>query len=235
MDKTQGGQDSDADDDPRMSVRIKLEKALSYEANEPEAKLLEGKEKQLKTAKQLASEIEEVLYNKLKEKRDYAHQSRSILTNLRDAENRDFKRSVRVGFFQPEQMATLTTNDMASDEKRVDTMEGIELYYDKKRPEVLKFNKVLARFFFAINCPLIVSQIGVNLEFIFNRVRKARNYNTYLANHLRLQKSSTFACGKCGSKHLTYYQLQTHSSDEPMTTFVTCMTCNNRCKFSEML
>ncbi|CAD7958156.1 unnamed protein product [Amoebophrya sp. A25] len=178
-------QDFAAGDDPRMILRIKLEKALSYAANETESKILEGEE-QLKTEKQLASEIEQVLYNKLKEKRDYAHQSRSILTNLRDAKNRDFKLRVRLGAFKPEQMATLTTNDMASDEKnaerektRKDAMEEIDLDYDKKRAKI----------------------------------------------------SSSFTCGKCGTNKCTYYQLQTRSSDEPMTTFVTCMTCNNRWKF----
>jgi transcription elongation factor S-II len=29
----------------------------------------------------------------------------------------------------------------------------------------------------------------------------------------------------------TYYQLQTRSADEPMTTFVTCVNCDNRWKF----
>lgn len=40
-----------------------------------------------------------------------------------------------------------------------------------------------------------------------------------------------FKCGKCKSKKTTYYQLQTRSADEPMTTFVTCTNCNNRWKF----
>ena len=45
-------------------------------------------------------------------------------------------------------------------------------------------------------------------------------------------KASTdkFKCGKCKSKECTYYQLQTRSADEPMTTFVTCITCGNRWK-----
>jgi transcription elongation factor S-II len=40
-----------------------------------------------------------------------------------------------------------------------------------------------------------------------------------------------FKCGKCKTYKTTYYQLQTRSSDEPMTTFVTCVNCNNRWKF----
>jgi len=39
-----------------------------------------------------------------------------------------------------------------------------------------------------------------------------------------------FKCGKCKSVKTTYYQLQTRSADEPMTTFVTCKGCGNRWK-----
>lgn len=37
-----------------------------------------------------------------------------------------------------------------------------------------------------------------------------------------------FTCHKCKSKECTFYQLQTRSADEPMTTFVTCIPCGNR-------
>mmetsp|Transcript_26665 Transcript_26665/g.67928 ORF Transcript_26665/g.67928 Transcript_26665/m.67928 type:complete len:304 (-) Transcript_26665:396-1307(-) len=40
-----------------------------------------------------------------------------------------------------------------------------------------------------------------------------------------------FQCGKCKQRKCTYYQLQTRSADEPMTTFVTCTNCGNRWKF----
>ncbi|KAK8937484.1 hypothetical protein KSP39_PZI012770 [Platanthera zijinensis] len=40
-----------------------------------------------------------------------------------------------------------------------------------------------------------------------------------------------FKCGRCGQRKCTYYQLQTRSADEPMTTFVTCVNCNNHWKF----
>jgi transcription elongation factor S-II len=39
-----------------------------------------------------------------------------------------------------------------------------------------------------------------------------------------------FTCFKCKKSKCTYYQLQTRSADEPMTTFVTCINCGNRWK-----
>lgn len=40
-----------------------------------------------------------------------------------------------------------------------------------------------------------------------------------------------FQCRRCKSMKTTYYQLQTRSADEPMTTYVTCLKCNNNWKF----
>jgi len=40
-----------------------------------------------------------------------------------------------------------------------------------------------------------------------------------------------FNCFKCGKNETTYFQLQTRSADEPMTTFVTCVACGNHWKF----
>ena len=37
-----------------------------------------------------------------------------------------------------------------------------------------------------------------------------------------------FTCHKCKSQKCTYYQMQTRSADEPMTTFVSCLECGNR-------
>lgn len=39
-----------------------------------------------------------------------------------------------------------------------------------------------------------------------------------------------YTCGRCKKKECTYYQLQTRSADEPMTTFVTCLNCGKRWK-----
>jgi transcription elongation factor S-II len=35
----------------------------------------------------------------------------------------------------------------------------------------------------------------------------------------------TFRCKRCKSEDTDYYQLQTRSSDEPMTTFINCLNC----------
>lgn len=37
-------------------------------------------------------------------------------------------------------------------------------------------------------------------------------------------------CKKCKSRKTTYYQMQTRSADEPMTTYVTCLNCNQKWK-----
>eukprot|EP00047_Mylnosiga_fluctuans_P019288 m.80886 g.80886 ORF g.80886 m.80886 type:complete len:300 (+) comp8064_c0_seq1:706-1605(+) len=39
-------------------------------------------------------------------------------------------------------------------------------------------------------------------------------------------------CGKCKAFNAEYTQAQTRSADEPMTTFVFCLSCGNRWKFS---
>ena len=49
--------------------------------------------------------------------------------------------------------------------------------------------------------------------------RQEENYNGILK------------CGKCKSLKTSYFQLQTRSADEPMTTFVTCKGCGHRWKF----
>lgn len=47
------------------------------------------------------------------------------------------------------------------------------------------------------------------------------------------QEASTdqFKCGRCKQRKCNYFQMQTRSADEPLTTFVTCVNCNNRWKF----
>tara|TARA_B110000285_G_C14891203_1_gene498646 strand:- start:101 stop:631 length:531 start_codon:yes stop_codon:yes gene_type:complete len=42
--------------------------------------------------------------------------------------------------------------------------------------------------------------------------------------------TNLFKCRKCGSRETSYYEVQTRSADEPMTSFITCLKCENRWK-----
>ena len=61
-------------------------------------------------------------------------------------------------------------------------------------------------------------------------VKNARKMEL-LSKANNVQGTSMFKCGKCKLNNCTYYQMQTRSADEPMTTFVTCLNCSNRWKF----
>ena len=64
-------------------------------------------------------------------------------------------------------------------------------------------------------------------ELILKNARKME----LLSQENNQQGTSQFKCGKCKKNNCTYFQLQTRSADEPMTTFVHCLNCNNRWKF----
>jgi transcription elongation factor S-II len=57
-----------------------------------------------------------------------------------------------------------------------------------------------------------------------------RKLDESLFNSNIASATDMFTCYKCKAKRTTYYQLQTRSADEPMTTFVTCLECGNRWK-----
>lgn len=59
-------------------------------------------------------------------------------------------------------------------------------------------------------------------------VKSKRDKNKFESNVAAA--TDTFTCRKCKNNQCTYYQMQTRSADEPMTTFVTCITCGNRWK-----
>ncbi|KAF0908236.1 hypothetical protein E2562_023858 [Oryza meyeriana var. granulata] len=109
---------------------------------------------------------------------------RSLMFNLKDDNNTDFRRRVLLGQVGPERIADLTPAEMASDTRKLE---------NKKIEEKALFE---------------CERVGA-------------------------PKATTdqFKCGRCGQRKTTYYQLQTRSADEPMTTFVTCVNCNNHWKF----
>ncbi|KAI5059235.1 hypothetical protein GOP47_0025554 [Adiantum capillus-veneris] len=109
---------------------------------------------------------------------------RSIMFNIKDANNPDFRRKILLGDLTPGDIINLTPDQMASDQRK---MENEEI----KKKALFECERGTAR----------------------------------------QASTDQFKCGKCGQRKCTYYQLQTRSADEPMTTYVTCVNCNNRWKF----
>uniref|UniRef100_A0A8C2US83 Transcription elongation factor n=1 Tax=Chinchilla lanigera TaxID=34839 RepID=A0A8C2US83_CHILA len=127
----------------------------------------------------LSAQIEEyILYMK------YKNRVRSRISNLKDAKNPELRRNVLCGAITPQQIAVMTSEEMASDELK--------------------------------------------------EIRKAMTKEA-IREHQMARTGGTqtdlFTCGKCRKKNCTYTQVQTRSSDEPMTTFVVCNECGNRWKF----
>jgi len=112
---------------------------------------------------------------------------KALKANISDTKNPDFRKKLYVGAIPAEEVATLTSADMASAEK--------QKARDAQRKDALE----------------------------------ACQSDWDLRNIQR--EEGQFPCGKCKSRKTTYFQMQTRSSDEPMTTYVTCNNCGNRWKF----
>jgi DNA-directed RNA polymerase subunit M/transcription elongation factor TFIIS len=57
-----------------------------------------------------------------------------------------------------------------------------------------------------------------------------KNKKELNSNIAQVATTDAFTCSKCKSKKCTYYQLQTRSADEGITTFVTCLDCGKQWK-----
>lgn len=133
----------------------------------------------------VAVQVESAMFEKWgKSNGQHKFKYRSVMFNIKDQNNPDFRRKVLIGEFEPLEILELTPEQMASDARQMENEE-------------------------------------IKQKALFNSERAAA------------PKASTneFRCGRCKKKECTYYQMQTRSADEPMTTFVTCVNCNNHWKF----
>ncbi|XP_031229000.1 transcription elongation factor A protein 2 isoform X5 [Mastomys coucha] len=133
----------------------------------------------------LSSQIEECIFLDVgNTDMKYKNRVRSRISNLKDAKNPGLRRNVLCGTITPQQIAVMTSEEMASDELK--------------------------------------------------EIRKAMTKEA-IREHQMARTGGTqtdlFTCNKCRKKNCTYTQVQTRSSDEPMTTYVVCNECGNRWKF----
>ncbi|XP_016057508.1 PREDICTED: transcription elongation factor A protein 2 isoform X3 [Miniopterus natalensis] len=166
------------------AVRNKCREMLTA-ALQTDRLLLAGDHMALSTdCERLSAQIEECIFRDVgNTDMKYKNRVRSRIANLRDAKNPDLRRNVLCGTITPQQIAVMTSEEMASDELK--------------------------------------------------EIRKAMTKEA-IREHQMARTGGTqtdlFTCSKCRKKNCTYTQVQTRSSDEPMTTFVVCNECGNRWK-----
>jgi transcription elongation factor S-II len=64
-------------------------------------------------------------------------------------------------------------------------------------------------------------------ELVEAKIKRDKNVNDIDS----MATSTEFTCFKCKKKKCSYYQQQTRSADEPITTFMSCLNCGNSWKF----
>ena len=117
--------------------------------------------------------------------------------------------------------------------KKWDNPYFVQLYMDRLRSI---FNN--------LNNPLLLEQISSGtikphtIAFMTHQEMRPEKWDELITAKSKRDKNlfetnleaatDTFTCRKCKSNKCTYMQLQLRSADEPMTTFVTCLSCGNR-------
>ncbi len=64
-------------------------------------------------------------------------------------------------------------------------------------------------------------------ELVEAKIKRDKNVNDIDS----MATSTEFKCFKCKKNKCSYYQQQTRSADEPITTFMSCLNCGNSWKF----
>jgi len=111
----------------------------------------------------------------------------------------------------------------------------------------IKYNKIMGNLSYNKNCCFVLDKLKFNIwepaqiismkpehlypELWETLLLKNAKKMAALGKEKDQQGTSMFKCGKCKLNNCTYFQMQTRSADEPMTTFVCCLNCSNRWKF----
>lgn len=121
--------------------------------------------------------------------------------------------------------------------KKWDNPQFIQLYQDKLRCLYLNLKSNSSTLLQRINNKEIKVK---DLPFMSHQEIQPELWRPIIEAKIKRDKSKCeinleaatdeFTCFKCKKNRCTYYQLQTRSADEPMTTFVTCVNCGNRWK-----
>ncbi|KAI3508405.1 hypothetical protein L1887_23412 [Cichorium endivia] len=133
----------------------------------------------------VAVSVESALFEKWgKSNGPHKFKYRSVMFNVKDPKNPDFRRKILLGHVTPARILELTPEEMASTERQMEN-------------------------------------VKIKEKALFECERGGPPKAT----------TDQFKCSRCGKRKCTYYQMQTRSADEPMTTFVTCVNCDNHWKF----
>jgi len=118
--------------------------------------------------------------------------------------------------------------------KKWDNVHFVRIYLDKLKSVYFNLSEKVLNDLFQNNIKTQQIAFMTHQELDYERWEKliqANNKKTENKYETNIVASTdTFKCRKCHSNQCTYYQMQTRSADEPMTTFVTCINCGNRWK-----
>ncbi|KAJ1876420.1 transcription elongation factor TFIIS, partial [Coemansia sp. RSA 486] len=102
---------------------------------------------------------------------------------------------------------------------------------DKKNPELLR-GVVSGQISVERLCSMTSEEMASKeLKATINKMKEENILNSK-APVAEVAETDQFRCGRCKGRRCTYFQMQTRSADEPMTTFVTCLDCTHKWKFS---
>tara|TARA_B110000211_G_C14088323_1_gene557742 strand:+ start:3851 stop:4405 length:555 start_codon:yes stop_codon:yes gene_type:complete len=108
---------------------------------------------------------------------------------------------------------------------------AIEVYSNLDKDSYIKNERLMKRMVGGEFEPNILASMPAHRQLpeIWKTILDTKSKrNRYLYEINKEMATDMYTCGRCKKKECTYYQLQTRSADEPMTTFVTCLNCGKR-------